>query len=163
MQTGAHGLATAATAAEPVPALGDSGKAGPRQRAAPAVQRSAHSGRRRELTKVIAGLGYAASEQLESIAAAAAKLGRRPEDLLVKRDIVSADQLAGARAERLGLEHLDLSAQEIDLSAAHLLSLETAKRYSMVPVRRIDDATLLVAMADPGTSSRSTTSPCRPA
>jgi predicted N-acyltransferase len=57
----------------------------------PAVRRR-RSVRRTSTKGSDPGLGHAAPEQLESIgAAAAAKLGWRPEHLLVERDIVSAD------------------------------------------------------------------------
>jgi hypothetical protein len=44
------------------------------------------------------------------------------------------------------------------MSAANLLPASSAKRYSAVPVGFLDERTLLVAMVDPATSSRSTTS-----
>ena len=110
------------------------------------------SGRRRErrpLEEVIATLGYASGEQLVSAVSAARERGERLERVLVEQGVLTGDELARATAERLGLDHLDLSVYELDMSAAQLVSLDAAKRYTLVPVRRLDDRTLLVAMGDP--------------
>src|ERR687885_2473589 len=104
---------------------------------------------RRPLEEVIATLGYASGEQLIAAASAARERGERLERVLVEQGVLTGDELARATAERLGLDHLDLSVYELDMSAAQLVSLDAAKRYTLVPVRRLDDRTLLVAMADP--------------
>ncbi len=72
-----------------------------------------------------------------------------PEQLLVERKVITAEQRAIAVAERLGLEFVDLSSHRFDLAAVNLLPSELAKRLELVPIAREDDRTLVVAMADP--------------
>ena len=79
----------------------------------------------------------------------ARRTGKTPEDVLIESGDLTSDGLARAVAERHGLEHLDLSLFQPDMQAANLISIAAAKRYEAVPVRFIDDRTLLVAMADP--------------
>jgi type IV pilus assembly protein PilB len=106
-------------------------------------------GSRRFLTDVIVDLGLAPRERVEEAIQAARAAGRPPEHLLVEQGALTGDELARAVAERFGLDHLDLSGFEVDMTAANAISLPAAKRFSMVPVRRLDERTLLVAMEDP--------------
>ena len=76
----------------------------------------------------------------------------------MKRERSRQDALARALAERYGLDHLDLGVFTVDMAAANLVSTTVAKRYQTVPVAFADKRTLLVAMADPRTCWRSTTS-----
>src|SRR5205814_8128876 len=71
------------------------------------------------------------------------------ESVLLEKGVLTGDSLSRALAERYGLEHLDLNAFHVDMTAANLVTTTTAKRYQAVPVAFIDDSTLLVAMADP--------------
>src|SRR5262249_17761896 len=57
--------------------------------------------------------------------------------------------LSRAVAERYGLDHVDLSAYKVDMAAANLIPVTTARRYNAIPVGFVDKGTLLVAMADP--------------
>ena len=63
---------------------------------------------------------------------------------------ISGDQLSRAIAERYGLDHVDLSLYQVDIAAAALFPLSTARRYLAVPIGFVDQQTLLVAMSDPG-------------
>jgi type IV pilus assembly protein PilB len=110
---------------------------------------SVRGGSRRFLTDVIVDLGLAPRERVEEAIQAARAAGRPPEHLLVEQGALTGDELARAVAERFGLDHLDLSGFEVDMTAANAISLPAAKRFSMVPVRRLDERTLLVAMEDP--------------
>ena len=53
-------------------------------------------------------------------------------------------------AERFGVDHIDLGVFKADMSASNLMPSSAARRYQAVPVRFMDDRTLLVAMSDPG-------------
>src|SRR4051794_5778840 len=76
--------------------------------------------------------------------------GRRTGEVLVDRGVLTPDQLARVIAERFGVDHVDLNAFRVDMSAANLLAPGAARRYSAVPVGFADARTLLVAMVDPG-------------
>jgi type IV pilus assembly protein PilB len=99
---------------------------------------------------IIVELGYASRESVEAGIAESRASGRRTGEVLVERGVLTPDQLARVVAERFGVDHLDLGVFKVDMSAANLLPASAAKRYGAVPVRFIDDRTLLVAMIDPG-------------
>ena len=101
------------------------------------------------VTDVLLELGYLDRERVEQAVEQARSAGKPPERLLVEQGAISSDQLSRAMAERYGLDHLDLSAYRVDMAAANLIPVATARRYRALPVGFVDKETLLVAMADP--------------
>jgi type IV pilus assembly protein PilB len=103
----------------------------------------------RFLTDVIADMGLASRGQVEEAIESSRGLGTTPERVLLDTGALTHDGLSRALAERYGLDHLDLGAFQVDMSAANLVTTTAAKRYQAVPVAFSDKRTLLVAMADP--------------
>ncbi|HVD40124.1 MAG TPA: ATPase, T2SS/T4P/T4SS family [Solirubrobacterales bacterium] len=101
------------------------------------------------VTDVIVDLGYVNDERARQAIEEARTAGRPPERLLLEQGAISADQFSRAVAERYGLDHIDLTAYQVDMAAANLVSVNSARRYQAIPVGFIDKETLLVAMADP--------------
>jgi type IV pilus assembly protein PilB len=101
------------------------------------------------VTDVLVDLKYVSDERAREAIEAARTAGRPPEQLLVEQGVISADQLSRAVAERYGLDHVDLSAFQVDMAAANLISVNTARRYMALPVGFVDSKTLLVATSDP--------------
>jgi type IV pilus assembly protein PilB len=101
------------------------------------------------LTDVLVELGYVAPERVEQAVEEARTAGRRPEQLLLEQGAVTADQLSRATAERYGHDHIDLTAYQVDMAAANLIPVNTARRYRAIPVGFVDKETLLLATADP--------------
>jgi type IV pilus assembly protein PilB len=101
------------------------------------------------ITDVLVDLGYVGEDRARQAIEEARTAARPPEELLLQQGAVSADQLSRATAERYGLDHVDLSAYQVDMAAANLISVNTARRYGALPVGFLDKDTLLVAMADP--------------
>ena len=101
------------------------------------------------VTDVLVDLNYVSDELARQAIEQARTAGRPPERLLVEQGAINADQLSRAVAERYGLDHVDLSAYQVDMAAANLISVNTARRYRALPVGFVDKQTLLVAMADP--------------
>jgi type IV pilus assembly protein PilB len=99
---------------------------------------------------IVVDLGYASRESVEAAIAESRANGRRTGEVLVERGVLTPDQLARVVAERFGVDQLDLGIFKVDMAAANLLPASSAKRYGAVPVKIIDDRTLLVAMIDPG-------------
>jgi type IV pilus assembly protein PilB len=104
----------------------------------------------RQIGDIVVGFGYASAESVELAIAESRSSGRRTGEVLVDRGVLTPDQLARVIAERFGVDHVDLNALRVDMSAANLLPSSAAKRYSAVPVGFVDERTLLVAMVDPG-------------
>jgi type IV pilus assembly protein PilB len=101
------------------------------------------------VTDVIVDLGYVNDERARQAIEAARTAGKPPEHLLLEQGAITADQLSRAIAERYGLDHVDLTAFQVDMAAANLVSVSTARRYRALPVSFADKQTLLVAMSDP--------------
>jgi type IV pilus assembly protein PilB len=101
------------------------------------------------VTDVLVALGYVSAERVEAAVAESRLAGRPPERVLLDQGAIDARQLSLAVAERYGLDHVDLSAYPVDMAAANLLPIASARRYQAVPIGYLDGATLLVAMADP--------------
>ena len=101
------------------------------------------------ITDVIVELGYSSSERVDQVIAEARTAGRSPERLMVEEGMISGEQLSRATAERYGLDHIDLSVYQVDMAAANMLPVGTARRHKALPVGYVDQETLLLAMADP--------------
>src|ERR1700761_2907337 len=103
----------------------------------------------RFVTVVLVALGYVGAERVEAAVGESRLAGKAPERLLLEQNAIDARQLSRAIAERYGLDHVDLTAYPVDMAAANLLPISSARRYQAVPVGYADAGTLLVAMADP--------------
>jgi type IV pilus assembly protein PilB len=101
------------------------------------------------VTDVIVDLGYVNDERARQAIEEARTVGRPPERLLLEQGAISGDQFSRAIAERYGLDHVDLTAYQVDMAAANLVTVNTARRYQAIPVGFVDKETLLVAMSDP--------------
>jgi type IV pilus assembly protein PilB len=101
------------------------------------------------VTDVLVDLGYVSDDVARQAIEAARTAGRPPERLMIEQGAINADQLSRAVAERYGLDHVDLSTYQVDMAAANLISVNTARRYRALPVGFVDKETLLVAMGDP--------------
>jgi type IV pilus assembly protein PilB len=101
------------------------------------------------ITDVLVELGFVAAERAEQAVGEARTAAMPPEAVLLQHGAINGDQLSRAIAERYGLDHIDLSAYPVDMAAANLIAVGTARRYRALPVGFIDQQTLLVAMSDP--------------
>ena len=112
----------------------------------PPAQRG-HSGA--FVTDAIVDLGYASRELVDEAIVQSRTAGRAPEIILVEQGAIDTEQLARATAERYGLDYVDLAIFRVDMAAANLISVKSARRHQVVPIAFIDEGTLLLAMADP--------------
>jgi type IV pilus assembly protein PilB len=101
------------------------------------------------ITDVIVDLGYVSDGRAQQAIEEARTAAMPPEALLLQQGAITPDQLSRALAERYGLDHVDLSAYHVDMAAANLITVTTARRYRALPVGFADTQTLIVAMADP--------------
>ena len=101
------------------------------------------------LTDVIVELGYAPRDRVDEVINEARTAGQSTEQLLLEQNLIDADQLSRAIAERYGLPHVDLSSYHVDMGAANLLSVAAARRYQALPVGYLNPETLIVVTADP--------------
>ncbi|MGE5282612.1 MAG: GspE/PulE family protein [Chloroflexota bacterium] len=136
----------------PVPESGDSTapvldpSAGGTPGLTPPVMRGRSSG---FVTDVLVDLGYVPEDRARAAIEEARSATQPPEELLLNQGAITADQLSRAVAERYGLDHVDLGIYQVDMAAANLIPVTTARRYKALPVGFVDKQTLLVATADP--------------
>jgi type IV pilus assembly protein PilB len=101
------------------------------------------------ITDVIVDLGYVSDGRAQQAIEEARTAAMPPEALLLQQGAITPDQLSRAIAERYGLDHVDLSSYRVDMAAANLITVTTARRYRALPIGFADAQTLIVAMADP--------------
>jgi type IV pilus assembly protein PilB len=101
------------------------------------------------ITDVIVDLGFATRAQVDQAIAQGRSQGRSPEELLLEEGVITQEHLTRAIAERYGLDFVDLHAYKVDMGAANLISLKSARRHQAVPIGYVNEGTLLLAMADP--------------
>jgi len=136
----------------PVPDSGDSTAPAltPEQQGPPGLTAPLQRGRSSGfITDVIVDLGFVPAERAKQAIEEARTAGMPPEALLLQQGAINGDQLSRAVAERYGLDHIDLSIYPVDMAAANLITVGTARRYRALPVGFVDKQTLLVAMGDP--------------
>jgi type IV pilus assembly protein PilB len=145
---------SAATGA-PTPAVGSPSTAPSETPARPTQEtpglipplRRGHSGG--FVTDAVVDLRFASREQVEQAIAQSRTAGRPPEQILLEQGTIDEEQLSRAVAERFGLDFADLAVYQVDMGAANLISVKSARRHHAVPIGFVDESTLLLAMTDP--------------
>lgn len=85
-------------------------------------------------------------EILDSIIEEAAELGTHPADLLVKRSLITKNQLTACIARTFHRKYLDLSEKIIQPEMSKAISAEFAKRHKIVPIESPNKTKLIVAV-----------------
>src|SRR5687767_3158858 len=70
-------------------------------------------------------------------------------EVLLRLELLGAQQLYQVLADHLGLDFVDLPEHQVDPSAVGLIPEAMARRHNMLPIGFTDDGVLLVAMSDP--------------
>ncbi|MGZ8782469.1 MAG: GspE/PulE family protein [Gaiellaceae bacterium] len=89
------------------------------------------------------------SEQLQHALDIKTSTGQRLGEIVVELGYTTERAIAGALAEQYELEYVDLDSSDLDKNAVALLPEELARRYEALPIRILDDGTLLLAVTDP--------------
>ncbi len=93
--------------------------------------------------------GHLTAGQLEEALAEKESRGGRLGEILVEHGWVTGAVVAEALAEQHGLEFLDAGQIHVDPAALSLLPEKLARRYEALPIRFLDQSTVLIAVADP--------------
>ncbi len=101
------------------------------------------------LGEILVEMHLATAEQIDATIAKQKETHKRLGQLLVEDGIVNELDLSRALAAKFGVVFLDLTETPIERAAAGLISDKLARRYGAVPVKFVDESTLLVAMVDP--------------
>jgi hypothetical protein len=100
------------------------------------------------LTDTIIAMGLVDQAHAEAAVAESRVRGIPPERLLVDQGHLSDEDLARARAERAGLDYVDLQTFKRDHDADALIGREAALRHHALPIS-VQGRALVVALADP--------------
>jgi type IV pilus assembly protein PilB len=106
-------------------------------------------GRRKLLGVMLVQYGHLTPDALEAGLTEKERTGRPLGEILVGLGLITSETLARALAEQFGFSYINLSQVEVDREAAILLPEKMARRYQALPVEFLDEATVLVAVADP--------------
>jgi len=104
---------------------------------------------KKRLGEILVDMGLVTDEQIEDCLIRQKETRQRLGQMLLEDKVVSELDLTKALATKFGIEYLDLTKIQLDMSAAGLMSERLCRRYGAIPVRFIDDTTLQVAMVDP--------------
>ena len=88
-------------------------------------------------------------EQLQHALEVKQTTGKRLGEIVVDLGFTTEGAIAGALAEQYELEFVDLDHVALDREAVALLPEELARRYEALPLRILEDGTLLLAVTDP--------------
>ena len=113
-----------------------------------AIVRSQRTSKLR-LGDILKEMGLVTDEQVESAMGRQKETRKRLGQLLLEDGVVTQLDLTKALAQKFGVSFLDLTATRFDGAATAYIDEKLARRYGAVPVRFLDDNTLLVAMIDP--------------
>ncbi len=100
-----------------------------------------------EAGEILVARGVLKEEQLQQIRDAAAD-GARLDQMAVQMGLVREEDALRALGEELGLELLDTTHPELDLSLLESFPLKLVHRYGLFPVRR-ENSSLIVATSEP--------------
>ena len=101
------------------------------------------------LGDILKQMGLVTDEQVENALANQKDTRKRLGQVLLEEGIVTQLDLTKALAQKFGVSFLDLTSTRFDGGATAYIDEKLARRYGAVPVRFLDDNTLLVAMIDP--------------
>jgi type IV pilus assembly protein PilB len=89
------------------------------------------------------------SEQVDEARLEADSSGEGVIDTLVSKGILKTSQVAQAKAANFGVEYVDLSEMKLTDDVIATVPRHIAKKFNAVPVFKLDDMTVAVALADP--------------
>ena len=101
------------------------------------------------LGDILKEMGLVTDEQVESALGRQKETRKRLGQLLLDDGFVTQLDLTKALAQKFGVSFLDLTSTRFDGAATAYIDEKLARRYGAVPVRFLEDNTLLVAMIDP--------------
>ncbi len=136
-----------AAPAEPAAAEG-SGDDGGELTASAEMYRSQKASRLR-LGDILKEMGLVTEAQIEQAMSRQKETRKRLGQILVEDGVVNELDLSKALATKFGVPFLDLTSTRIDAAAGNMIPEKVARKYGAVPVRFLDDNSLLVAMVDP--------------
>lgn len=102
----------------------------------------------KSVTHLLIENGLVTQEQLVDALQKKKETGKSLARTLIEMEIITESKLTEVLAQHLGLQFVDISKYRVDITAVALLDEKMALHHLAIPLA-FDDATLIVAMADP--------------
>jgi len=103
---------------------------------------------RKKLGELLIEKGLITQEQLDAALKKQQRTGDRLGKILLELEYLSEDDMVDVVSERLAIPRVTLASMVIDPQVIQRVPVETARRYSLIPIFAIGN-TLTLAMADP--------------
>lgn len=103
---------------------------------------------KKKLGDLLVERGYITEEQLQIGLKEQVRSGRRLGEVLLELEHITEDQLLETISDRLDVPRISLSQMVLDPSIVQRVSIDLARRYTLIPIFAIGN-TLTLAMADP--------------
>lgn len=104
---------------------------------------------RKRIGDLLVEAGALTGGQLHEILSEQKKTGAKFGETVVNLDILTEEDIVNTLAKQLGIEVIDLEEEEPDREILKLVPEATARKYSLVPVKR-DNCSITIAMSNPG-------------
>jgi type IV pilus assembly protein PilB len=101
------------------------------------------------LIDTLTDMALISSEQVDAARAEADSTGEGVIDTLVTQGILKTADVARAKAANFGVEFIDLGEMKLTDDVIATVPRHIAKKFSAVPVYKLDEGTVAVALADP--------------
>jgi type IV pilus assembly protein PilB len=101
------------------------------------------------LIDTLVDMALLTSEQVTEAKNDADNSGEGVIDTLVAKGVLKSSQVAQAKAANFGVEYVDLAEMKLTDDVIATVPRHVAKKFNAVPVYKIDDMTVAIALADP--------------
>ncbi|HEY6227220.1 MAG TPA: type II/IV secretion system protein, partial [Verrucomicrobiae bacterium] len=101
------------------------------------------------LIDTLVDMAILTTEQVDEARNEADSTGEGVIDTLVGKGVLKSTQVAQAKAANFGVEYVDLSELKLTDDVIATVPRHVAKKFTAVPVYKIDDMTVAIALADP--------------
>lgn len=103
---------------------------------------------RRQLETALFKSGLVNSELLSAVIAESRRSGRKINETLLIKELITEEQLLQVMEKELGIRRVNLSLTPIDQKTVALLPAEIAGRYQVFPIG-VENGRIILAMSDP--------------
>jgi len=104
---------------------------------------------RKKIGDILIEKGLISAVQLDEALKEQKESGRKVGQILIDKEWLTEEQLVDAISENLSIPRMSLETMVIDPGVIAMVPVEIARRYCLIPVIKIRDNILTVAMADP--------------
>lgn len=103
-----------------------------------------------KLAEILVKMGLVRPEQMSKAMDDQRKGGQRLSQVLVQQGLVKDNQILKALEKHYGIPGVDLNTFQVQAGVTDLVNREYCEKNMLIPIQKVGDTTLVVAMLDPG-------------